>query len=68
MRESTICERDTQKMSKEDESFVETSLSNMISSTSFSFYVQYDQPPIFDEEDQVMTMDKGTEISLYLQH
>jgi hypothetical protein len=30
--------------------------------------VQYDQPPIFDEEDQVMTMDKGTELSLYLQH
>jgi hypothetical protein len=30
--------------------------------------VQYDLPPILDEEDQVMTIDKGTKISLYLQH
>jgi hypothetical protein len=50
----------------------------MTISSSFSFdvtqvhkqneVVNYDQPPIFDEEDQVMTMDKGTKISLYLQH
>jgi hypothetical protein len=30
--------------------------------------VNYDQPPIFDEEDQVMLMNKDAEISLYLQH
>jgi hypothetical protein len=30
--------------------------------------VKYDQPPIFKEEGQLMTMDKGTKTSLYLQH
>jgi hypothetical protein len=78
MRESTICERDTQNLIKEEESCEKTSFSNMTISSSLSVdvlqvtkennMVQYDQPPIFDEEDQVMTMDKGPEISLYLQH
>jgi hypothetical protein len=30
--------------------------------------VKYDQPAIFDEEDQVMAMHKYAEISLFLQH
>jgi hypothetical protein len=30
--------------------------------------VNYDQPPIFDEEDQLMLMNKDAKISLYLQH
>jgi hypothetical protein len=74
-----LYEKDTQKMSEvEDRSCEETSLSNMTISSSLSFdvmqvhkeneVVNYDQPPIFDEEDPVMTMDKCTKISLYLQH
>jgi hypothetical protein len=39
MRESAISERYTQKLSKEEESCEETSLSNMTISSSFSFDV-----------------------------
>jgi hypothetical protein len=74
-----LYEKDTQKLGGvEDRSCEETSLSNMTISSSFSFdvmqvhkqneVVNYDQSPIFGEEDSVMTMDKGTKISLYLQH
>jgi hypothetical protein len=50
----------------------------IIPSSSFSFdvmqvheeheVVKYDQPPIFDDDHQVMTIDKGAKISLRLQH
>jgi len=64
-----MCERDTQKLSeKEDESCEELFTTNMIiPSSSLVPYVtqaheekdvvNYDQPPIFDEEDQVIAMD-----------
>jgi hypothetical protein len=78
MRDSTICERDTEQLSKKEGSCEELFTTNMTISSSFSFdvlqdieennMVQHDQPPIFDEEDQVMTIDKGTKISLYLHH
>jgi hypothetical protein len=74
-----LCEKDTQKLSDvEDRPCEETSLSHMTISSIFSFdvmqvteeneVVKYDQPPIFDEEDHVMPMDKGAEISLCFQH
>jgi hypothetical protein len=74
-----LCEEDTQTLSEvEEESCEETSLSNMTISSSFSFdvmqvhkendVVNYDQAPIFDEEDLVMLMNKDAEISLCLQH
>jgi hypothetical protein len=87
LRDSTICDeshknlckKDTQELSEvDDRPCEETSLSNMIISSSFSFamlhvtketnMVKYDQPPIFDEEDHVMSMVKDAEISLCLQH
>jgi hypothetical protein len=78
-RHKKLYEKDTQKLSQvEDRSFEKTFLSNMTISSSFSFdvkqvhkeneVVNYDQHPIFDEEDQVMLMNKDAEISLYLQH
>ena len=75
MRDSTICEeeshkimceRDTQKLSeKEDESCEELFTTNMIIPSSslvhcVTHVVDYDQPLIFDEEDQVMAMDSDT--------
>ena len=67
-----MCERDTQKLSeKEDESCEELFTTNMIIPSSSLVpcvmqahegkdVVDYDQPPIFDEEDQVMAMDSDT--------
>jgi len=67
-----MCERDTQKLSeKEDESCEELFTTNMIIPSSSlvpcvmqahveNDVVNYEQPPIFDEEDQVMAMDSDT--------
>jgi hypothetical protein len=74
-----LCKEDTQKLSEgEDRPCEEISLSNMTVSSCFSLdvmqvhkendVVNYGQSPIFDEEDQVMPMNKDDEISLYLQH
>ena len=64
-----MCERDTQKLSeKEDESCEELFTTNMIIPSSSlvpcvmqahveNDVVNYEQPPIFDEEDQVIAMD-----------
>jgi len=67
-----MCERDTQKLSeKEDESCEELFTTNMVIPSSSlvpcvmqaheeNDVVNYEQPPIFDEEVQVMTMDSDT--------
>jgi hypothetical protein len=67
-----LCERDTQKLNeKEDESFEELFTTNMMIPSSSLVpcvmqaheekdVVNYGQSPIFDEEDQVMTMNSDT--------
>jgi hypothetical protein len=66
-----LCERDIQKLSKKDESCEELFTTNMILPSSSlvpcvmqahegNDEVNYDQPPILGEEDQVMAMDSDT--------